>query len=184
MIDNLKEEDIDDVLLISDLCVGEHFQTYDSIKDYLSDDKKILKVYKIDDEIIGFAKGEVIEKSTFKKHLLKSNLSIDNKLAGEDNMGLAETICVKEEFRGRKIARELADDLIQSLKNIENIDSIYTTVWKTSEGANAKRLIENIGFEYITEIADYWYDDSIEKNYKCPKCGNPPCKCSTVFYKL
>ena len=50
--------------------------------------------------------------------------------------------------------------------------------------ANARRIVENIGFKMITEIEDYWYKDSIVKDYICPSCGKPPCKCSMIFYRL
>lgn len=184
MINDLIEEDIEEVLLMSDKLVGENFQTYNSIKTFLSDSKKILKVYKVRGKIIGFAKGEILEKAQFKKSLLKTNATIEDKLDGLGSVGFAETICVKEEYRGKHIAHKLADELIHSFREINNIDAICTTVWKTKEGANAKNLVERIGFKYVTEIEEYWYNDSLALNYKCPKCGKPPCKCSMVFYKL
>ncbi|MCX6270744.1 MAG: GNAT family N-acetyltransferase [Bacteroidetes bacterium] len=184
MIRDVKAEDIEHVCSLSDQFVGKNFQTYDSIKNYIADPKKILKVYKVNDEIIGFVKGKILKKSEFKKNLLKTDTHIEKELAGEGYMGFAETICVKKEYRGTRIASELANELIQSLKNLETIDVICTTVWKTSEGANAKKLVENIGFTYITEISDFWHRDSIDKNYICPKCGQPPCRCSMIFYRL
>ncbi len=184
MISDLKEEDIEQVILISDKMVGESFQTPDSIKKYITDKHKILKVYKFNGEIIGFVKGKIIGKSTFKDTLLKTNSVIKTVLMGEGNMGLAETICVKNKFRGTGIAQELADDLIGSLKQVEPIDIICSTLWKAGGVANARRIVENIGFKMITEIEDYWYKDSIVKDYICPSCGKPPCKCSMIFYRL
>jgi len=184
MIENLKEEDIEQVLIISDKFIGEKFQTYDSLKNYLQDSHKIIKVFRENDEIIGFIKGEIIEKSELRKSLLKSNPCIDDELSEEGHMGYAETICIKEEFRGTSVAQKLTDELISSLIKIENIDIIYTTLWKMGERANAKKLVERTGFKYITEIPEYWYSDSLEKNYFCPNCGKPPCKCSMMFYKL
>jgi len=184
MIFDLREEDIEQVLRISDKFVGESFQTNETMRNYILDTQKVLKVYRINDEIIGFVKGEVLEKSEFRNSLLKTNDSIDEQLQGEGNVGIAETICVKEEYRGTGVAKELAVELIHSLKEIENTDLICSTVWKSVDGANAKNLVEKIGFENIAEIPAYWYDDSIEKNYICPKCGKPPCKCSMIFYKL
>jgi len=184
MIEYLKEEDIEQVLKISDKFIGENFQTYDSLKNYLLDSQKVIEVYRVNDEIIGFVKGKVIKKSKLKNKLLKTDTSIDLELKDEGNMGLVETICVKEEYRGTQVAKELADELIHSLNKLEHIDVLYTALWKKGEKANAKRLFENLGFKYVTEIPDYWYNDSIEKNYTCPKCGKPPCKCSMIFYKL
>ena len=184
MISHLKEEDIEKVVLISDKLVGENFHTYESFKKYLSDPHKIVSVYKVDNEIVGFAKGKVIDKTILKEKLFKTDTNIEEELTGSGNLGFVETICVSEEFRGKRIGKELADELIESFKKTEHINAIYTTVWKTGETENAKKLVKNLGFKYITEITEYWYKDSIDKNYICPKCGNPPCKCSMVFYKL
>ncbi|HNW97174.1 MAG TPA: GNAT family N-acetyltransferase [Bacteroidales bacterium] len=184
MITELKEEEIALVLQMSDKFVGKNFQTYESIKDYILNPQKVIRIYKINNEIVGFVKGEILKKSEFKKSLLKVDKPFEKKVTDDGYMGYAETICVKEEYRHTHIAHDMADELIRVMKKIENIDVICTTVWKSGDIANAKNLVETIGFKLITEIKNYWYNDSIKKKYMCPHCGNPPCKCSMLFYKM
>ncbi|MEI7597299.1 MAG: N-acetyltransferase [Bacteroidota bacterium] len=184
MITDFEKTEIKDIIHISDRFIGENFQTFHSVENYLKNKKNILKVYRVNNKIVGFIKGKVIKSNLLQDTLLKTNQIIIDDLSCNEYVGYFETICVKETFRRKKIATDLLLDLIASLKKIEPINIVYSTVWKTSDGTNAKKLVENIDFKIVSEIPDYWHDDSIAKNYKCPKCNLPPCKCSMLFYKL
>lgn len=37
-------------------------------------------------------------------------------------------------------------------------------------------------FNFVLEIPDYWYEDSVQKGFSCPQCGNP-CHCACVIFE-
>ena len=63
-----------------------------------------------------------------------------------------------------------------------SINSISGFAWKNKKGVNMERIFEKNGFSKIKTIEKYWSEESIENNYCCPECGNPPCNCSSIIY--
>jgi len=44
-------------------------------------------------------------------------------------------------------------------------------------------LLKN-NFKQLKTIPNYWFNDSKNKQYNCPECGKPPCKCAGVVFEL
>lgn len=184
MITDLAEDDIGQVLLIADKCLGNNFLKYETVVDYIRDPRKIIKVHRTSNEIVGYVKGKAVENSELKRYLLKTDSLMEEELSGNGFAGLFESLCINQNHQRKSIGMSLALELVKSFRTMNDIGRIYTTVWKSKYEANSKKLVEKIGFKQITEIPGYWFEDSAEKQYLCPDCGHPPCKCSMLFYVL
>ena len=90
-----------------------------------------------------------------------------------------DSITVDENERGKGIASMLIEDVILNYGHLR----IYTYAWKMRNGeVNLKIVLERLGFRFIEEIANMWYDDSKNTGFICPSCGNP-CTCSAIVYE-
>lgn len=88
------------------------------------------------------------------------------------------SITVLKEARGKGIASALIEDVLLEHPH----EYIYTYAWRRNGEVALAPILNRLGFIEKEEIPKYWYQDSIEKAYICPECGNP-CYCSTLFYE-
>ena len=102
-------------------------------------------------------------------------------LCSEDKLGYLATIVVSEKYRGNGLATALINKVTRLFAKM-NISHIITTAWKHIGKINLQGVLIRCGYKKITEIPDYWYEDSIKKGYSCPQCGNP-CHCSCVIFE-
>jgi len=61
---------------------------------------------------------------------------------------------------------------------------VASTAWKQKESGviNVDGILKQSGLQAHKTIENFWASDSMEKNYTCPSCGSPPCRCSVVLY--
>ena len=88
-----------------------------------------------------------------------------------------KTTVVESNHRGEGIGLKLAQFITEIAK--ESVDAIITTAWD-KEGQ--VRFPESLNMEHLGDIPNYWYNESEEKGFFCPSCGEPPCKCSAKVY--
>jgi ribosomal protein S18 acetylase RimI-like enzyme len=98
-----------------------------------------------------------------------------------DTLGLITCIAVDEDYKERGVGNALIDRCASVLV-AQGAQVLASTGWKSSNGVHIGGLMKMHGFEQLMEIPDFWKEDSVTHNYKCPECGPPPCHCSAVFY--
>lgn len=130
-------------------------------------------VAKSDDKVIGFSTYKIISKKDF--DLLHPKL--------EDYdfgylIGFLGSIAVEKERQKNGVGYALTR---QAIDYLSQADSIVSLAWKQKTTPAAK-LLTNLGLSRVTEIQDYWFEESVEKNYTCQGCGKPPCLCTAELY--
>lgn len=95
--------------------------------------------------------------------------------------GLLKTIAVRKDSCGFGIGGELAKDGVALLKG--QVEKIYAVGWQSKKGVNANSILAKAGFKRKYKISDYWKEESLERNFTCHDCGNPPCRCSAVIFE-
>ncbi|MCP4440267.1 MAG: hypothetical protein GY810_15085 [Aureispira sp.] len=63
-----------------------------------------------------------------------------------------------------------------------HVEAILSTVWEEKSGQSMGKIFRHCGFESIKTIPNYWYEDSIKKQYICSLCAAIPCTCSSTIY--
>lgn len=134
------------------------------------------------EKIVGFSINLITSTEELISELNKYQYaSLSSFLTGEKKIGILKMICLIDEFKGKGIGSQLINESLNYFKS-KNIQVIYAFAWKNSEGINMGTIFNRYRINRITEIQNFWYDDSLEKNYCCPECGQPPCRCSVVVY--
>ena len=98
-----------------------------------------------------------------------------------DEIGYLATLAVSEKFHNNGIASALTAEAHKRFEKL-GIGYIISTAWKRAGKINIGNILLRNGYNVMTEIPDYWYEDSVKKGYLCPQCGNP-CHCSCVIFE-
>ncbi len=53
--------------------------------------------------------------------------------------------------------------------------------WTTEEGCHIQSIVEALRFHEVAVLPGYWREDSIRRNYGCPRCGQP-CNCEAKVF--
>lgn len=173
----IEAKDHERIYAITDNNFGKFFlqSSYDSI--LLNKDLNIVAENLDSSKIIGLSLNELINYKDIKNQTLRTEL----KKAGIQNtiIGKQSILCVEDKYRNIGIGSKLLDISVEILRNYTDI--VISVKWK-NEVRNS--LLDKAGFERISEVKNYWYDESLLKKYNCSICGNPPCQCSANLYVL
>ena len=155
MIRLATEKDIEEILTLSSKAFGKHFHSKEHFEQTLTNETSIF----VND---------------------KGKISAYCIILKEDNQVRIDSITVDENERGKGIASMLIEDVILNYGHLR----IYTYAWKMKNGeVNLKVILERLGFKFVEEIKNMWYEDSKKTGFICPSCGNP-CICSALVYEL
>lgn len=159
--------------------LGEKYISHADLESYTTYDKKTGFVALKDSSVIGAAICEILDSID---QLPESN-RIRELLPKTEyfSYGLLQSIAVEKAYQGMGTGTRLAAECINWLKN-RKTTSIIALAW-IEDKCNASGVLESQGFISYGNLDKYWYNDSIIKGYKCPKCGNP-CFCTAVLYVL
>ncbi len=101
-----------------------------------------------------------------------------------EKTGIIKTIAVAEEHQQHGYGRQLLSLAITNMQQL-NVKQIIYIEWKESASHKAlQKLLNKFNFILSVEIKDYWKEDSIQRKYHCPICGDP-CRCTAqIFNKI
>lgn len=154
-IRDLQPDDIDDILAIADVQLGESYITIEDLsacKVIVSEDVDAQKC-------VGFCLSYASDDSAY-----------------------VRTVAVNSDYSGRGIGTSLVAKSVEFLKGI-GAKKIMSPLWKHDGIVNSDVVFRRNGFLPVCEIPDYWYADSIAKGYSCPVCGKG-CHCVCVMYEM
>lgn len=155
-IRDLQSVDINEILALADLQLGEKYITVDDLSAcnvIVAEDVELL-------ECVGFCLSYV----------------------GQDDVAYVRTVAVNPDYSGQGIGTALIAKSVEYLKSI-GAKKIMSPLWKHDGIVNSDVIFRRNGFLSVREIPDYWYADSLEKGYSCPVCGKG-CRCTCVMYEL
>ena len=95
---------------------------------------------------------------------------------------LLRSVAVSPKARGNSVGTGLIKAAVEALWDM-GATSIISIGWTDLDGCHIQGPLEAMGFEEQGDLAGFWHDDSVSKNYQCPTCGQP-CSCiARVFFK-
>lgn len=166
-------------LAIFGTSLGEKYIDAPLIVEYINCDKKAGFVAIYNSTVIGVVICEILDSLD----VLINAKEVETLLPKTNYFthGIIRSVAVLPLFRSQGVATELTERAIQWLKEA-GATQIIALAW-IEEKCNAGGLLEFFGFHATGVIENYWHQDSINKGYSCPRCGNPCC-CSAAVYSL
>ena len=76
---------------------------------------------------------------------------------------------------GEGVGRRLAQMALEGLKTT-GAEVVVAHSWKESPHGSSRRYLDRLGFRVVAEVRDYW----AEVDYRCSRCGAPPCRCTAL----
>lgn len=132
-------------------------------------------------EVLGFTIGGVVTLGQLDDYLHVSLKDLPESLTSVEPVGLMRTTAVSEGYQGRGIGFHLVQEKVQRcLDGGANV--LCAVAWHDGDDANAGGILERLGFEPVMTVDEYWREASIEEDYACPSCGEPPCTCAAKIY--
>ncbi len=170
------------ILSISDLQFGKEFVDNKMLQAYIDEENKYGFVAKIDQEIAGFILLAKYGSDAFKSTLLHEHDWFASRYSKSTNMGVIHTIAVDASFANHGLGTLLTKKGIEILS--KDVNQIISICWDQHEQTSYSKVLEKCGFQFAKAIPNYWFNDSLQKNYNCKLCGEPPCKCQALIYQL
>lgn len=158
---------IDEVVAISDSRFG---RNYLNEHDFLSLQSQLL-VAQHNGDTIGF--------------LLYQNVSSSHvplQLMDGKPWFYVQSLAVKEGHDGFGAGTLLLQKVLEAAE-LHGVTSFYSHLWISGGVAQAWSIFEKFGFRIHSVIDLFWHQQSIEKGFHCPVCGNP-CECSALLVFL
>ncbi len=178
-IEHLKSKDIPSTIKVFNSQLGMNYITATFLRDVLKEKMLYCKVIKekASNIIVGACLYGIIDNSATTE--LTKGHEID-KFKNIKQIGFIKTIAVLSKYQNLGLGTKLLQDVLNEL-NRKVVDMFISTAWEHSGITNVSSLLKKFGFVEKFKICNYWYEDSLEKKYQCPVCGNP-CHCNCVVY--
>lgn len=171
-----------ELLHISDLQFGQGYLSKDDLDSYIANSNSHLLIVTYKNNVIGFSIFEICD-----YEMACNQLRLD-KIWFEKSIGQFKTICIRKHMAVHPDFEQLGVGnllLEKGLQYIEHkVEVVVSMAWQNKSTIPIEDLLIRHGFGKTYVFYDYWYHESLSKNYLCDSCGNPPCRCSAVLYSL
>jgi len=180
-ISSLKDNNINEVLIIADKLFGYNYLTKPELQNYINDNDKIGIVSKNDRKITGFQLMQIGKPENIIATMLCEQKWFRKQFSKYKLIGVLKTLAVKEEYHNQGIGTLLTKKSLEILR--KKTDLIISVCWDNNGDNSISKILKKFNMKLIRQINEYWKDDSIKKNYSCKICGAPPCRCNALIYQ-
>jgi ribosomal protein S18 acetylase RimI-like enzyme len=97
-------------------------------------------------------------------------------------VGCVQTLVVDPRYRRSGGGSVLAGRLLALLR-ADGYATNLLFAWASGSGSTADGIAKRLGFECLGTLEEYWREDSVERGYNCPVCGNP-CLCDVNVWVI
>ena len=178
----LRIEDIEEVRLLCDECVGKNLYSAEELATALDTPDKFFYILKnADGETVGYIYYYLTDQEYIAKYSKLDLTLFHNVYAYEHRkVGKIQAVGLKAECRGSGIAAQMIRFILDELKAI-SIEAAFIVCWKPDGMVPLGKALEECGFRFLSEAKKVWYDND---ELICPYC-NGRCLCDAeVYYKL
>ena len=101
----------------------------------------------------------------------------------EKKVGSFSTLCVSEELQGRGVGQRISRMRLEWLR-AQECEVVLGVSWVSGLAHTSNRVFEKMGFTAVKRVDAFYRQSSIEHPFVCPGCGDPPCECGAVLFRL
>jgi len=169
------------IIAIADQCFGPDYLSIEYLEKYELWSSQSL-IIQLGSSIIGFC-------MTYVYHSPEDLFFLDiSELTSHLNQvnypgSIIKTIAILPEYQLKGYGTQLINSTLNRLLDQECKTVLYPA-WIENNRQPFTNKLETIGFKPLVHLNNYWRKESIEKNYHCIRCGEPPCSCSMTLYLL
>ncbi|MFY7991754.1 MAG: GNAT family N-acetyltransferase [Bacteriovoracaceae bacterium] len=98
-------------------------------------------------------------------------------------VGSFSTLCMHESLQGKGIGQKISVERMKWLKS-HHCEVVLGISWVSGLAHTSNRVFEKFGFKPVKQLDDFFYNPSLKNPFECPTCGNPPCTCPAILYRL
>lgn len=169
-------EELNQTLQLLNHRLGDGFYSYEMVESYTKESSKILLMAYVDKELCGVFTGEVVpnESENGVAQLVKAKSESDS------DIGILQSLAIANDMENKGVGSLLIKKAVSLFKQ-RGVTRMGAHVWSLSDNRMAQILLA-LGFRKMSFLPNYWSKSSQERNFKCPKCGYPPCNCTAVVY--
>lgn len=179
MIRSMEEDDIVTVLSISSEVFGDGYMDGLSLYYILSSTGEIPLIAEVHGHTVGFALGQIMHPAELS---LLLHMRIPATTKGTRD-GLLKTIAVTRSAQGHGVGSALARTLLKQL-SFRGARDAYAVAWEHGNTVPIRKTLESHGLVEVSRVPHYWREDSLELEYTCVGCGEPPCTCLAVIFAM
>ena len=171
--------------------LGERYISRDQFETYLRVASKpfrkvaLVAQHKATQKVLGVLLAEIVDEQALRLSFLGSyDLAVKDpevyRLRNQTT-ALIKSIAVDEQFRGNGIATRLVKQVMQLLEK-NGAKGFYSFGWVSKQNVcQTQGVLESLGFQSVMRFDEFWLDDSTQRNYDCPVCGQP-CHCAALLF--
>jgi len=150
--------------------LGQDYIKSEQLLEYITSENAVLYKAHLGKKIVG---ARIVQ-------LVKPTNIISSFFPKEKELSQLVSIVVEPKFRHQHIGEAMFDAGLKWAK--ERTKNCVTVSWQEENKEKKDTFLKSKGFSFYRPINQYWYNESIEKNYYCPVCGSPPCTCNGYVY--
>jgi ribosomal protein S18 acetylase RimI-like enzyme len=90
-----------------------------------------------------------------------------------EETGYFQSLFLSNDLQGQGWGGRISKEALLALKEV-GAKGVVCHSWKESPNDSSTRYLKKLGFELVAEHLEYWKT----VNYRCTRCGEPPCKCT------
>ena len=182
LLQPLRIEDVEEVRLLCDECVGKNLYSADEIAATLDAQDKFFYLLKNEDgETVGYIYYYLTDQEYIAKYS-KLNLTLFRDIYAPEHkkVGKIQAVGLQAECRGSGLAAQMIRFILDELKAI-SIEAAFIVCWKPGGMVPLGKALRECDFYFLSEAKKVWYDND---ELICPYC-NGRCLCAAeVYYKL
>lgn len=173
--------DISALVYLGAITLGEGYLTPQRLRRDITEQIGHVAVH--EQKIVGYCISECLNPQSLKGQLLGHPQDEFIDLVRADKrgtLGLIQSVGVDPTYRKMGIASQMVQSGMADLK-FRGIETIMALAWKT-DTIHIGGVLTKLGFSARKQYEEFWSEQSIQYNFKCPVCGLPPCRCSAVLF--
>lgn len=177
---SLQKTHIQEIIPLSEDAFGKGFLSENYINKYIESDNYTGLVSIDNNKLAGYILFNILLNKEFISEMNEGKEWFEENFKEHKVISLIKQIVVSKQHQNQGIASQL---MKESLKQTNNLSSITCCLaWKKGNQVAIKNTLLSSGFDFQVIINNYWSKESIEKNYSCGFCGDPPCNCGAEVY--
>jgi ribosomal protein S18 acetylase RimI-like enzyme len=155
-------------------------------RDYISTDELDREQYQIiycyiTDKLCGFVLFSILSIDDVARHVSSIKPFPEFDKNPFQKIGFIKSIAVDPNYRNQGIGKQLLKACLLEISAKSN--AVFSVCWLDKNGNSIfGEMLRKQGFIKTETFSDYWYSDSLKKQYSCALCGPPPCRCAAEVW--
>lgn len=181
----LEKEDIEEVLLLCDRCVGKNLYQKEELAQTIGSKERWFLLLKIaEGELAGYIyyyitnAGQIAEDSRISIEKIRQACGQTLEPVGKlQPVGKIQSVGVKEAFRGQGLAVHMVQYVMNQFSE-KGIGEVFIICWNAGGRVPLAKTLQKCRFIHLSSAKKIWYD---KEDLFCPYCKGR-CKCDAEVY--